>query len=751
LANVYLWQGGLRKQALELLETPPPPELGTGEFAARRKALQGSLLTSPDKHVPEAHVRLAEAEALALSGAPNVESEVLLNEGTLAIDEHDFEAGRRFLLRGLALARANHQPWIEIPIAGSLGLIEGRQEHYGAAIDWLNQSLAAAKSIDARAVEALTLTNLGWMNSAIGDYAVAIPNFNEAENLNQNSGAKATIQNNIGEVYRSQEKYAEAWDAFSKAREFAAGNLAYADELIDSLSGLAWVALAQGRISTAETLEKEAQKVLSQNKNPDPRLATNLQLLHADLLRVSGHPDQSEKVLLNLLKQNILPSDRWQSEFELASVYVDRHKNGLAQRQFEKVLRTLSSARGSLSELGQELAFSTRESTFYKSYVEFLVSTGKQFEAFRVADRIRARTLNAQLQKLANEEAAQLSLPALQSSLGRRKQVLLSYWLAPKRSFMWLVSASRFQMVELPSSGSLEPKIKTYLDEMVEGKGIQDAAGQHGEELYKILITPVEKFIPQNADIVIVPDGTLATLNFETLVVPGASPHYWINDVTVSNAVSVAALTRNQPSLRAPEDLLAIGDPVDKSGSPALAHANEEIKLVSSSAPAAAEVVITGKNATPSAYASSHPERFRRIHFAAHGISNQIKPLESAILLSPDGENSTSLYGYDIVKHKLTAELVVISSCKGAEGRIYGEGSVGLAWAFMKAGAHQVIAALWNLDDAAAAELMKAFYDALNSGKSPAAALRAAKLSLMKDSNHQRPYYWATLQIYLGS
>ena len=237
----------------------------------------------------------------------------------------------------------------------------------------------------------------------------------------------------------------------------------------------------------------------------------------------------------------------------------------------------------------------------------------------------------------------------------------------------------------------------------------------------------------------IVPDGTLATLNFETLVVPGASPHYWINDVTVSNAVSVAALTRNQRSLRAPEDLLAIGDPVDKSGSPALAHANEEIKLVSSSAPAAAEVVITGKNATPSAYASSHPERFRRIHFAAHGISNQIKPLESAILLSPDGENSTSLYGYDIVKHKLTAELVVISSCKGAEGRIYGEGSVGLAWAFMKAGAHQVIAALWNLDDAAAAELMKTFYDALNSGKSPAAALRAAKLSLMKDSNHRGP------------
>ncbi|HEU5413659.1 MAG TPA: CHAT domain-containing protein, partial [Candidatus Angelobacter sp.] len=218
-----------------------------------------------------------------------------------------------------------------------------------------------------------------------------------------------------------------------------------------------------------------------------------------------------------------------------------------------------------------------------------------------------------------------------------------------------------------------------------------------------------------------------------------------------SNAVSVSALTRHAPSAYTPEDLLAIGDPLNESGSPALAHAKEEIKLVSSYAPAAREDVITGNAATVSAYVLSHPERFRLIHFAAHGLSNQIRPLESAILLSPDSENSTSLYGHDIVEHKLNAELVVISSCKGAEGRIYGEGSVGLAWAFMKAGARQVIAALWNLDDAAAAELMKTFYDGLKSGQTPAAALRAAKLSLMKDPNHQRPYYWATLQVYLGS
>jgi CHAT domain-containing protein len=712
--------------------------------------LQGSFLTGQSKF-DEARLRLAEAEALALNGTPSVESEVLWAQGTLAIDENKLETARGLLLHALSLAQANQQLLIEIPITGSLGLIEGRQEHYASAIEWLTRSLTAAESIKARQLQATTLLNLGWMHYAIGDFEDAIRKLNEAETLAENATLKEIIQNVLGEVYQDQGQYSRAWEEYSKARKLAESNPDYTQGLVDCLSGLAWAALAQGQLESAGSLEKDAQKALSQSNASDPSVTADLQLLHADLLRASGQPDQAKEVLFTLLKQKLLPSDRWRTDSELASVYVDTHQNGLAQAQFEKVLKTLDSARASLTDVAQRLAFSSRESLFYKDYVEFLASAGKQFEAFRVADRIRARTLNEQSQKLAKEETAQLSLTALQSSLSRRKQVLLSYWLAPKRSFVWFVTGSHFQMVELPPAGTLDQKINAYFQSMVGGKGLQDTAGQDGGELYKILITPMEKFIPGNADVVIVPDGMLATLNFETLVVPGTTAHYWIKDVTVSNAVSVSALTRHAPSAYTPEDLLAIGDPLNESGSPALAHAKEEIKLVSSYAPAAREDVITGKAATVSAYVLSHPERFRLIHFAAHGISNQIRPLESAILLSPDGENSTSLYGYDIVKHKLKAELVVISSCKGAEGRIYGEGSVGLAWAFMKAGARQVIAALWNLDDAAAAELMKAFYDGLKSGQTPAAALRAAKLSLMKDPNHQRPYYWATLQVYLGS
>src|SRR6185312_4676270 len=183
---------------------------------------------------------------------------------------------------------------------------------------------------------------------------------------------------------------------------------------------------------------------------------------------------------------------------------------------------------------------------------------------------------------------------------------------------------------------------------------------------------------------VIVPDGALAMLNFETLIVPGAAPHYWIDDVTLENAAS-ASLLASTSRVRVPsERLLAIGDAVNQSGSPTLVNAGPEIREIAKYALPGQEVIVTGKAAIPSSYAEDHPERFHWIHFAAHGISNQVDPLESAIVLSPQGENSNKLYGRDIVKTKLNADLVTISSCLGAQGRIYGEGSVGLAWAFMR-------------------------------------------------------------------
>jgi len=66
----------------------------------------------------------------------------------------------------------------------------------------------------------------------------------------------------------------------------------------------------------------------------------------------------------------------------------------------------------------------------------------------------------------------------------------------------------------------------------------------------------------------------------------------------------------------------------------------------------------------------------------------------------------------DIVQHPLHADLVMISACYGGGERAYsGEGLVGLAWAFLRAGAHNVIAGLWPVTDASTEQLMDRFYE----------------------------------------
>jgi len=103
--------------------------------------------------------------------------------------------------------------------------------------------------------------------------------------------------------------------------------------------------------------------------------------------------------------------------------------------------------------------------------------------------------------------------------------------------------------------------------------------------------------------------------------------------------------------------------------------------------------------------------------------------------------------------HPLKAELVTVSTCKGAGVRTYtGEGLVGLSWAFLHAGAHHVIGALWDVSDESTPQLMSAMYAELVKGSPPDEALRTAKLAMLHSSSpFHKPYYWAPFQLYTGS
>jgi CHAT domain-containing protein len=185
---------------------------------------------------------------------------------------------------------------------------------------------------------------------------------------------------------------------------------------------------------------------------------------------------------------------------------------------------------------------------------------------------------------------------------------------------------------------------------------------------------------------------------------------------------------------------------------PPLPQAGKEVGLVEKYFPAGRRSVFTGAQATPSGFLSGKPEEFSYLHFATHGTASTLRPLESAVILSPEGD-AYKLYARDIVQHPVHAYLVTISACNGAGMKTYaGEGLVGLAWAFLRAGAHNVIGGLWEVSNASTPQLMDELYKGLKDGKDPASALRNAKLSLVHSAgNYRRPYYWGPFQLYAGS
>ena len=150
---------------------------------------------------------------------------------------------------------------------------------------------------------------------------------------------------------------------------------------------------------------------------------------------------------------------------------------------------------------------------------------------------------------------------------------------------------------------------------------------------------------------------------------------------------------------------------------------------------------------------SDRMSQYRIIHFATHGVLHSEYPELSGIVLSLYDRGGLPIKGFlrlnEIYKMRLNADLVVLSACQTALGKeIRGEGLVGLTRGFMYAGSPSVIASLWKVDDVATAELMKIFYQKmLKENMRPAAALRAAKVEMIRSKRWNAPYYWAAFEL----
>jgi CHAT domain-containing protein/Tfp pilus assembly protein PilF len=757
---------GMYPQALALLDSgPTPPDT---ESDVKRLALTAAA-QSRTQDFYRAEQTIRQAEAMCVSSSVSSCGDVPGVHGVFYLQKRQPDVAESYFEKTLNFARLQDNQFLEATAFLNLGLAAQQQQHYDEAMDRTDAAYRMAVALNARTIATKAQGNLGWAYFNLGDSERSLELSQEAEQRAIQAGDiidQLSWITNMGYVYDQLHDLSRAKQSYLKSLDFARETHGR-DDIYKGLRALALVSVESGELEDARKYSDEAYS-LAQNR------ADQLYLVFVrGLIAGQSHqPADAERIFREVEEdKDCIPDLKWRAEHELANIFETQNRPDFAAAEYRTAVATFEGARSSLKDSELRLPFSSNASSIYDDYVHFLVAHGKSDDALRWADYSRARTLSEGFgvaTTAANGSVERKTLPeapTLQEKTiaARAKATILYYWLGEKESYLWVITPRESKRLTLPvGRRELDAQVQRYDKALAGPVDVMQFGNEDGRALYRTLVAPAQSLLPKDARVFIVPDGSLNNLNFETLIAPDPKPHFWIDDATITVASSLRLLN---VSLRSQEGksehrlerrrLLLIGNSIAPNDQyPALPNAQAQMESVARHFTNARRQIFSGAAATPASYPDSHPEQFSHIHFVAHGIASRLSPLDSAIVLSrnPGEADSFKLYAREILRHPLHADLVTISACYGAGERAYsGEGLVGLAWAFLRAGSHNVIAGLWAVTDASTEQMMDRFYDELDKGEGPDVALRNAKLTLLHGNAFRSPFYWAPFQLYAGS
>jgi CHAT domain-containing protein len=826
-AQVLYW-GGENDKALDLLKKEPSPPC-CGDLAVQKLRLEGIVHSAQHKFQDAEH-DLSEALRICASGDFPACGDLNSTLGRMEMEKGHYSFAQDLFIKSLASARARQDKFMEADTLLKLSWSAEEQTHFDEAIDRADDAMRISLPLRFPDITESALGNTGWAYYKLGNLDKAEETFLEAEKQAEKIGLPGDQSKwllNIGFVRIDGSDFASAEDSYKQSLAVAQ-KVSSREDIVNAYQALAFLSEQTGKLDDAKRYADLALSMAREDGNK--RDETYPRLVQGRVAAKEHDPAAAEAAFHEVAESPDSPVFlKWEAERSLARLYEDENQTDLANREYRTALSTFEAARSELQHEDSRLPFLTNASGIYDDYIRFLVAHGKTDDALQVAEYQRGRTLAEGL-GLLKRDLPQKALPKNPTSRGasliksgargmahpaaetsaqngktfrpeaidpraiarRAGGTIFFYSLGEKQSYLWAITAQKTSFFALPRKSEIDATVQRYRKELAEQEEFLPQADTDGRELYRTLVAPAQALLAQNKDarVFIIPDGSLNTLNFETLLVGKDNPpaHYWIEDVTIADASSLHVLSASRsgsaqrltPQSEARLDgtagsrglpkpahdsqfkhfsLLLLGDAISPSADyPELRKASMEMERIEKHFATGQQQVFARERATPAAYLTSKPEQFSYIHFVAHGTASRVSPLDSAIVLSPAGtqDDSFKLYARDIISHtqpRLHADLVTISTCYGAGSRAYsGEGLVGLSWAFLRAGAHNVIGALWEVSDDSTPQLMDELYSGLKQGQSPDDALRAAKLSLLRSkSAFNTPFYWAPFQLYTGS
>ena len=268
------------------------------------------------------------------------------------------------------------------------------------------------------------------------------------------------------------------------------------------------------------------------------------------------------------------------------------------------------------------------------------------------------------------------------------------------------------------------------------------------QTLYNVVIDPIRDLL-QGDEVVVVPQGPLCLAPYAAFMDLKSKYLCETFRIRLLPSLSSLRLIQNSPAdWHSKTGALLVGDPwvqevvYEGMRLEQLAWAEKEVQMIG-------EILQTeplvGKQATKDEVLT-RISSVALVHIAAHG-----KMETGEIALAPNTTRSSVnparedylLTMKDVLKAQIRARLVVLSCCHSARGEVKSEGVVGIARAFLGAGARSVLVSLWAIEDEATMEFMKLFYQQLVNGRSASEALNKAMKSMRESDRFSAVKHWA--------
>ncbi|MEG4989059.1 CHAT domain-containing protein [Microcoleus sp. BR0-C5] len=621
------------------------------------------------------------------------------------------------------------------------------------AMEYSQKSLTLAQKINNRYGEAYSLVTLGNAYSNLGNYLRAIEYYQKSLDIQQEMGdrsGEATSWRNLGNAYRCLGQCQRAIEYSQKSLEIAReiGEMASEGATLNNL-GLALFDF--GKFAEAETFLRDAIQIWESLRG---RLGNH------DNFKVSIFETQA--ATYRHLEKALIA----QSETEQALEISER---GRARAFVELLTARLSANSGAIPNIKpptieqiKQIAKS-QNATFVEYSISFLEElfiwvihpTGEI--AFRQVDLNYQHT---SLKDLVSDSREAIGIrnrdfnPTLKIDPG---DLVKLHDDAPNWEPWQVISVDETHSILSLWQSSFPEGLTIPRPTIDVTAKVQSSRTNHPrfQKLHQLLIEPIANLLPTDpqARIIFIPQGELFFVPFPAL--QDAAGKFLIEKHTILTAPSIQILEltrqKRQEISDWAGDILIVGNPTMPevslvAGKPpqrlsALAHSETEAKAIAQLFQTQA---LTGNSATKAAVLQRLPNA-RIVHFATHGLLDNLRGLGSAIALAPDRTDSGLLTAEEILNLHLNADLVVLSACNTGMGRITGDGVIGLSRALISAGTPSVIVSLWAVPDAPTADLMVKFYQNLDRTGNKAQALRNAMLETMQQ--HPNPRDWAAFTL----